>query len=553
MRSPRPFESHILGFRLVAVFFVLLLAASGAPAAEPSAPAETPAAAQPEPVPAGPVDDFERGTPRSSMEGFLIAARAADWERAAAYLDLRGTPRSQREEQGPLLAKQLKTILDRSLWVDLESLSIEPRGVRDDALGTNRDLVGRVTDVEPAVPVYLDRVSREDGVRIWKISSATVGEIPRMWDVLGDGALGEWLPEPFVTWSFLEVRLWQWIGLALLGLAGAVTVAGLARLFRPLVRRVPSIGAAAAPLAALAALALVSAGRTFLSLSVPASRAVGIGLRAAVLLTLTWLAFRLVDAGERRMAERLRQNGQPANAAVLVLGRRAIKAGLALVAVLTVLQNAGFDVTGLVAGLGVGGLAVALAAQRSLENLFGGLTIVADQPVRVGDFCRFGDRVGTVEDIGLRSIRIRTLERTVVTLPNAEFSSMAIENFAKRDRFWYRPKLGLRYETTPEQIRKLLHGVRAMLLADERVDPNPARIRFTGFGESSLDLEVFAYVRARDFDEFLVVAEELNLRIMDLVREAGAGFAFPSRTLYLRRDEADGDAEPAFDARDVRQ
>jgi MscS family membrane protein len=535
MRSPWPFEPRTILLRIAAVFVAACVSGpvSSASTAEESAPA-------------GPADEFDRGTPRSAMEGFLVAARAGEWERAAEYLDLRATPRAERAEQGPLLAKQLKIALDRSLWVDLESLSDDPAGAREDGLGWNRDLVGRVAALEPAVPVYLDRLPRDDGVRIWKISSATVGEVPRLWDALGDGALAEWLPEPLVTWSFLEVRLWQWIGLALLGLAGAVTVATLARLFRPLVRRMPSLGAAAAPSAALAALALVSAGRTFLGLSVPASRAVGVGLRAAVLLALTWLAFRLVDAGERRVAERWRLRGQSANAAVLVLGRRAVKASLAFVAVLAILQNAGFDVTGLVAGLGVGGLAVALAAQRSLENLFGGLTIVADQPVRVGDFCRFGDRVGTVEDIGLRSIRVRTLERTVVTLPNAEFSSMAIENFAKRDRFWYRPKLGLRYETSPDQIRFLLRGVREMLLADERVDPDPARIRFLGFGESSLDLEVFAYVRTRDFDAFLVVAEELNLRIMDLVREAGTGFAFPSRTLYLRRDEAGdgaGDAE----------
>lgn len=551
MRSLGPFEPRILGFSFAAALLVLLLTVHGAFAQQTAAaPApEKPAAAQPEKVSTGPVDDFDRGTPRSAMEGFLVAARAGEWERAAEYLDLRGTPRSQRAERGPLLAKQLKTVLDRSLWVDLESLSTEARGVRDDGLASNRDLVGRVTDVDPVVSVYLDRVPREDGVRIWKISSVTVGDVPRMWDVLGDGVLGEWLPEPFVTWSFLEVRLWQWIGLALLGLVGALTVAVLARVFRSLVRRMPSLEAAAAPLAALAALALVSAGRPLLDLSVPASRALGVGLRAAFLMTLTWLAFRLVDAGERRIAERMRHNGQASSAAVLVLGRRAVKAALAFLAVLAVLQNAGFDVTGLVAGLGVGGLAVALAAQRSLENLFGGLTIVADQPVRVGDFCRFGNQVGTVEDIGLRSIRIRTLERSIVTLPNAEFASMAIENLAKRDRFWYRPKLGLLYETTPDQIRTVLRSVREMLLADERVDDKPARIRFTSFGESSLDLEVFAYVLARDFDEFLVIAEELNLRIMELVAEAGTGFAFPSRTLYLRRDAgANGAARTLFDA-----
>lgn len=524
MRSSRPLLSRHSILRFAAALLAASLALPASPLrAEKVAP------------PPAPVDEFDRGTPRSAMEGYLLAARAGEWERAAAYLDLRATPRSDREREGPQIARQLKIALDRSLWVELESLSIDPGGVRDDGLRTSRDLVGRIDALDPPVHVYLDRVPREDGVRIWKISSVTVAEVPRLWEALGDGALAEWLPEPLVGWSFLEVRLWQWIGLAGLGLAGALVVAVLARLLRALVRRVPSLGAATAPVSMLAAIALVSAGRPLLGLSVPASRAVGVGLSAATLFALTWLAFRLVDAAERRVAERLALRDRGANAAVLVLGRRAAKAALALAAALAVLQNAGFDVTALLAGLGVGGLAVALAAQRSLENLFGGLTLVADEPVRVGDFCRFGDRVGTVEDIGLRSTRVRTLERTVVTLPNAEFSSMQIENFAKRDRFWYRPRLGLVYETTPEQIRTVLRSVREMLLADERVDPEPARIRFLGFGESSLDLEVFAYVHARDFDEFLLVAEELNLRIMGLVEDAGTSFAFPSRALYLRR------------------
>jgi MscS family membrane protein len=220
-----------------------------------------------------------------------------------------------------------------------------------------------------------------------------------------------------------------------------------------------------------------------------------------------------------------------------------------VLAILAILQNVGVNVTSLLAGLGVGGIAVALAAQKTLENLFGGVTIVADQPVRVGEFCRFGERVGTVEEIGLRSTRIRTLDRTVITIPNAQFSSMEVENFARRDRFWYKPTLGLRYETTPDQIRFLLVTIREILYAHPRVDPDPARVRFTGFGASSLDLEIFSYVRARDVSDYLEVAEDLNLRIMDAVAKAGTGFAFPSQTLYVRADDgSDADAAKAAEA-----
>jgi MscS family membrane protein len=155
----------------------------------------------------------------------------------------------------------------------------------------------------------------------------------------------------------------------------------------------------------------------------------------------------------------------------------------------------------------------------------------------VGDFCRFGDRVGTVEAIGLRSTRIRTLDRTLVSIPNAEFSQIHLENFAMRDQIRLFTMIGLRYETTPEQLRYCLARLREMLLAHPMITPDPARVRFVGFGAYSLDLELFAYARTADWNEFLEVREDVYLRIMDIVREAGTGFAFPSQTMYVGRDE----------------
>jgi MscS family membrane protein len=191
----------------------------------------------------------------------------------------------------------------------------------------------------------------------------------------------------------------------------------------------------------------------------------------------------------------------------------------------------------LIAGLGVGGLAVALAAQKTIENLFGGATLIADRPVQVGDFCRFGDKIGTVEEIGMRSTRIRTLERTIVTVPNAEFSSLQLENFGQRDMMKFSPRIGLLYATTPDQLRYVLVEIRRMLYAHPKVSNDPARVRFVNFGDSSLDIDIFAYVHATDFSEYLGIAEDLNLRIMDIVAESGTGFAFPSNTTYVAKDE----------------
>ena len=249
----------------------------------------------------------------------------------------------------------------------------------------------------------------------------------------------------------------------------------------------------------------------------------------------TWLALRVIDLVAEVLRDVALRRGRTAAVPLLKPGRNIGKAITVCVALITMLGTFGLNVSALVTGLGIGGIAVALAARKSIENFFGGIMLFADQPVRVGDFCRFSDKIGTVEEIGLRSTQVRTLDRTVVSVPNGEFASLQLDNFSKRDKIWYHPRLGLRYETTPDQIRYILVELRKMLYAHPKVDPEPARIRFVNFGAFSLDLDIFAYVQVTDYGEFLEVAEDLNLRIMDIVERAGSGFAFPSQTTYLEQ------------------
>ncbi|MFB3087487.1 MAG: mechanosensitive ion channel family protein [Acidiferrobacterales bacterium] len=199
-------------------------------------------------------------------------------------------------------------------------------------------------------------------------------------------------------------------------------------------------------------------------------------------------------------------------------------------------QSLGVPLAPLLAGLGVGGLAVALAARPTLENLIGGVTLFADKPVRVGDFCRFGDKIGTVEEIGLRSTRIRTLDRTVVSVPNSQFSELQLENFAPRDRCRFSAVLQLRYETTPAQLRYVLARIRELLAAHPKVYKGPPqRARLVGFGDYSLNVEISTYADTTDWSEFLGIREDLFLRIMDIVKDAGTGFAIPTQTTYFTR------------------
>lgn len=366
--------------------------------------------------------------------------------------------------------------------------------------------------------------------------------------------LADWLPPIFFDVRVFDAALWQWTGVAVLALAAGLlalllgtTIVTVARL---VTRRTPGAldetlaEAAAGPVRVVLAATIFSGGLYALDLPDPVHRVFASLAKGLVVAGITWFAVRVVGVAGERIQFRMAERGDRVGISVVPLIRRVVSAVIVLLAIVVVIGTLGVNVTGIVAGLGVGGLAVALAAQRSLENLFGGLTLVVDQPVRVGDFCRFGEQLGTIEDIGLRSTRVRTLHRTVVTVPNAEFATMQLENFARRDRIWLQTTIGVRYETTPDQLRRLLSGLKAMLLDHPKVDPDPARVRFVGFGASSLDVEIFAYVRTTDYDEFLAVREDVYLRIMDVVAENGTGFAFPSRTVYVANDDG-GDTKAA--------
>ncbi len=199
-------------------------------------------------------------------------------------------------------------------------------------------------------------------------------------------------------------------------------------------------------------------------------------------------------------------------------------------------QRLGLPVYGILAGLGVGGLAIALAAQPTMENLIGGLSLFADKPIRVGDVCRYGDDEGTVEAIGIRSTRIRGRDRTLTTMPNAVLSKMPLVSLSHRDQMLIQSVIGVRYETSPEQLRYLLVKIREALLRHPKIYPDLVRVRFVGFGASSLDIELFAYVKTTKGPDLLSVREEVFLQVMEIVNESGTGFAFPSQTLYLGRD-----------------
>jgi MscS family membrane protein len=227
------------------------------------------------------------------------------------------------------------------------------------------------------------------------------------------------------------------------------------------------------------------------------------------------------------------------SASVLRLLRRLLDAIVLFAGFLFMLHHFGINITAALAGLGVGGIAIALAAQKTLENVIAGVSLVADQALRVGDFLNLGDVQGTVEEVGLRSTRIRTLDRSLVCLPNGQIANMKLETLSVRDKFWLHPVIALRYQTTSIQLHAVLDNVRELLSGHASIDAASVRVRFIRLGRFSLDIEIFAYVLALDWSHFLEIQEQLLFNIIDVVHDAGAGIAFPSQSLYVHADGSD--------------
>jgi hypothetical protein len=188
------------------------------------------------------------------------------------------------------------------------------------------------------------------------------------------------------------------------------------------------------------------------------------------------------------------------------------------------------------AGLGVGGIALALAAQKTLENLFGGISIIMREAIRVGDVCNIAGQIGMIEDIGIGATRLRAVDRRVVSVPNAQIYQMNLENLSMRDKFLFKHILALRRDTSPEQMRYVLSTINETLRNHPKIEVETARILFIEFGSSSLDTEIFAYVKETDYVCFLRVQQELLLSILDIVSASGTALALPSQTTYLERD-----------------
>jgi len=484
-----------------------------------------------------------RTTPSGSVLGFLKAAQSGNYSIAAQYLQMSA---ARRQAEGEQLASQLNAVLNSPAAATVRIGSFnQPEGTPQEGVVFGRQKLGTMVSGDVEDDLELVRVSDPSAGKIWLISSDTLAKVPELYDQVEARQVESKLPSVLVKHQIAGVPLWQWLALLLaVPIAAAFGWIVLVLLEIPVrwwARRRGQLEVA--NWRSVSAPAWLLAGTLAHQFFV---RYLGIALlprhyyfqftSIALIISVTWIAWRVVRWSLYRVRNRALARGHTGTGSLMLLGERILKAVIFGVGVLAVFGSLGFNMSTALAGLGIGGLAIGLGAQQTLANLFGGVSVLGDEVFRVGDVCRFGDRTGVVEDIGLRSTRIRTDERTLLAIPNGTVATINLENLSRRDKILFQTKLGLRPESKPDHVRFVLTEVRRLLYSHAKVETKSVRVRLTDISGSSLSVEVFAYILTRDFNEFAGIREDLLLRIMDVVEDSGGGLALPSQTLYLSRD-----------------
>ena len=476
-------------------------------------------------------------TPLEAVLGFRKFMRSGDYTTAGKYLDMRYVPEDVAEIAPEKLAQALAFVWTQQNVLDITELSDNPEGHQEDGLPDYRDQIGEVQLSEQKLPVYVQRIPDGDGGQVWRISNATVAQIPAMWSEHGYSEAAIWLSNHLPKFNLLGMTNWQFV-LLIVSLLVLWVVSGLVvRACIWLSLKIPNGFPSgierfwAVPMRLIVYVVLFRLTMDQLGLSITAR----VYLESSPLeyLAITVFLLGLVTLWRDYKFRQLEAAGELHLTALLKPMILLSKIIIVVVAILSWAHNAGFNISTLVAGLGVGSLAIALAAQRTMENVIGAATLYASRPVRPGDFCKFGDLSGTVEEIGLRSVTLRTLDRTLVSVPNAKFSADTIENISVRDRIRYFKHLLLQMPTY-EQLQVILGELREMFASHPRVLQESVSVRLESIEAANAVLRIDAGIQTQDYQDYLAIAEDINLRVIQIVHNNGAIFSGPGQVLQVR-------------------
>jgi MscS family membrane protein len=516
-------------------------------------------------TPNSPTDPLGRNTPSGSILGFLQAAQSGNYSIAAQYLQMNP---ARRQSEGEQIANHLNAVLNSPAFSGRVGTFTQPEGTPQEGVPLGHQKLGTMSSGDVEADLDLVRVSDPSAGKIWLVSSETLTKVPELYDQVEARQVERKLPSVLVKHEVAGVPLWQWVAiLVALPIAAAIGWLILVLLEIPVRWWARRRGQAEiANWRSVSAPAWLLTGTLVHQMFV---RYLGVALlprhyyfqttSIALIVSVTWIAWRIARWLLRRVRNRALARGHAGTGSLMLLGERILKAIIFGLGVLAVLGSLGFNMSTALAGLGIGGLAIGFGAQQTIANLFGGVSVLGDEVFRVGDVCRFGDRTGVVEDIGLRSTRIRTEERTLLAIPNGTVATINLENLSRRDKILFKTTLGLRPESKPDHVRFVLAEIRRLLYSHPKVETKTVRVRLTDVAGSSLSVELLSYVLTRDFNEFAAVREDLLLRIMDVMEDSGGGLALPSQTLYLSRDsgvekeKAENAAKKIAELRDGKQ
>ena len=476
-------------------------------------------------------------SPRAAVQEFLRYANSGDWNEAAEFL---AVPPARRD-RAPVLARRLKTVIDQRLALDVSTISPLVSGdtLDGDLVG---DRIAELTAKDGRTEAV--RLVRLNGPPVrWVFSQATVNHVDAWFEALGNPWIRERVPRALTGEGPLNVYWWQWIGL---GVAIPVLVLlslVLGALLRTILGRIAKrtvtdwddvlLENLRGPVRMWAAALTATPVFALLELNPRVDAFLEATTRGLALIALFWGVLRIIRIAQNRLQNAAWETGQGAQARTLVpLLGNFLRVTLAIVALLVALAQFGYPVGTLLAGLGIGGIAVALAAQKTVEHLFGSVSLAADNAFRVGDWVRAGTTEGEVQRIGLRSTSIRTIDRTVIRVPNGRLADDRIETFGERDRILLRTDIDVTYDTTPEQIEQIRDAIEAALRAHPRIWEETVRVHVVSFTDSAIRLNVVSWFRTTEWNEFLRIRHDMLLQFMRIVRDKGASFAFPSRTVY---------------------
>ncbi len=499
-----------------------------------------------------PKDPLRRETPQSATLRFVRAAHRGDYATAARYLEL---PTIRQRQEGPELAKKLLTLMDTSLVGSIATLSQSPEGFLDDSPDPNVEVVGRLEVQDKQIPFLLVRVTEKDAGPVWLVSQQTLDQVPGLYELAGAPVLDQYFPAFLADHRAMGISAGRWIAW-LLSIPLALAIgAGVTWLMRWILRTVKHRGALQwsgidKPITFIVAILFHAV--LVLLIGIPLYYRVYYFRTLGVFLVvcLAWFGTRILDKAHTSSA--LRMSGKEAQS-FLQLGYHLFNVGLIVGAALCILGILGFNTKTMLAGLGIGGIAIALAAQKTLENLLGGITLVMDNAIYIGDDCVISGRYVTIRNVGLRSTAATTREGTDIWFPNGMLVQSSIENLSRRNKFLIFTTLSLSRECSLDQLQCVIEKVREVLYSHPRVEQQSARFRLAGIDGAGYQVELFAYILSRDAADFSAIQEDILFRITRTVEATGGAWAVPIRLNYTATNQRMNEEKAAEAQRTVQK